>query len=242
MTGHPSRQAAGSESRTRVLMLPGLDGTGFLLAPAVGACPGELEPIVQGLPNEEPLDYEALTDRVTAVLPAGKPYVLLGESFSGPLVLEIAARRPAGLLGVVLVATFVTRPKPRWITLFPWSLLLRFPVPRFLVRHYLIGRHGSSQLAAILQQMTKWVPPKLMAYRIRLVSCVDAREALRLCPVPIFYLQASEDRLVPERALAEILRVRPDVEHRRIEAPHLVLQVAADEAWRHILPFIRRHR
>ena len=61
---------------------------------------------------------------------------------------------------------------------------------------------------------------------------------LRSCPVPILYLQARQDRLVPGRALVDILRVRPDVQHRSIDSPHFVLQDAPHEVWGHILSFV----
>jgi pimeloyl-[acyl-carrier protein] methyl ester esterase len=220
-------------------MLPGLDGTGLLFKPAVRTCPRELEPLVQDLPAQEPLDYRALSDRIAVVLPSDEPFVLLGESFSGPLALELAARRPAGLLGVVLVATFVTPPNPGWLSFLPWSFIFRFSPPGFIVRRYFIGRRGTEELLGLLQQIPDLVAPDVMALRVRLVSSVDARRALKLCPTPILYLQANEDRLVHQRALAEILRVRPDVEHRCIDSPHFVAQVAPDEVWGHILPFVR---
>ena len=219
-------------------MLPGLDGTGLLFEPALRACPNELEAVVEALPAQEHLGYQVLAERVTPALPLHEPFVLLGESFSGPLALEVASRRPVGLLGVVLVATFVTPPKPRWVSWLPWTLIFGFPPPQFLVRHYFLGHRGTEELQGILQRIPELVAPEVMAARVEAVSSVDARGSLRACPVPILYLQASHDRLVPKRALAEILRIRPEVEHRRLDSPHFVFQVAPDEVWGHILAFL----
>ena len=163
---------------------------------------------------------------------------MLRDAANRELALEVAARRPAGLLGVVLVATFVTPPQPGWVSLLPWTLIFRFSPPQLLVRHFLLGRCGTEELQGILQRIPEIVAPAVMASRVEAVSSVDARDALSSCPVPILYLQASQDRLIPERALPEILRVRPDVEHRRIDSPHFVFQVAPDEVWGHILTFL----
>ena len=219
-------------------MLPGLDGTGLLFKPAVRACPSALEPLVQELPSREPLDYGDLANRLAAELPRNEPFVLLGESFSGPLALELAARHPEGLLGLVLIATFVTPPNSRWLFLLPWSFIFKFSPPRFIVQRYFVGRRGTDEILAFLRHMTDFVAPEVMAHRVQLVSSVDARGSLEQCPVPILYLQASEDRLVHQSALAEILRVRPDAEHRRINSPHFVAQIAPEEVWGHILPFV----
>jgi pimeloyl-ACP methyl ester carboxylesterase len=50
-------------------------------------------------------------------VPAGEDYVLLAESFSGPVAIEIAAIHPTNLKALVLSATFVFKP-----SLFPSSL------------------------------------------------------------------------------------------------------------------------
>ncbi len=39
---------------------------------------------------------------VRAALPAGEPYILLGESFSGPIALALAAERPHGSIRPII--------------------------------------------------------------------------------------------------------------------------------------------
>jgi pimeloyl-ACP methyl ester carboxylesterase len=219
-------------------MYPGLDGTGLLFQQAAEVCPDNLETQVQALPNNESLDYRELADRLVGNLPQSGPFILLAESFSGPLALELAARQPPGLVAVVLVATFVVPPKRGGLTFLPWSFIFRFSPPIFIIRRYLVGSRASPEVLDILKTIPRLVAPEVMAFRIRLVSSVDSRNALRSCPVPILYLQASEDRLVPERSLLEILRVRPDVEHRQIDSPHFVMQICPKEAWKLLLAFL----
>ncbi|HMA00429.1 MAG TPA: hypothetical protein VKP66_20995 [Steroidobacteraceae bacterium] len=80
-----------------LLLLPGLDGTGKLFAAFLRALgPGVESRVVEYSPDE-PLGYEELELRVRAALPRDRPYVLLGESFSGPIAMRIAASAPAGL-------------------------------------------------------------------------------------------------------------------------------------------------
>ena len=89
-----------------VVVLPGLDGTTVLLAPFLAALQGRGVPAsAVGYPGDRPLDYDALEPLVRAQLPR-TPFVLLGESFSGPLAIRIAADPPPGLRGLVLSTTF----------------------------------------------------------------------------------------------------------------------------------------
>jgi pimeloyl-[acyl-carrier protein] methyl ester esterase len=57
-------------------------------------------------PVDRPLGYVELEGLVRAALPTGRPYVMLGESFSGPIAIRVAADAPAGMVGVVLCVTF----------------------------------------------------------------------------------------------------------------------------------------
>jgi pimeloyl-ACP methyl ester carboxylesterase len=112
-----------------IALLPGLDGTGLLFGPALDACPDGVRPVVLPLPDLEARSYAELADHLAPRLPKDEPFLLLGESFSGPLALELAARRPDGLAGVVLVASFVTSPVPRGIGRLPWTLAFRVRRP-----------------------------------------------------------------------------------------------------------------
>jgi pimeloyl-ACP methyl ester carboxylesterase len=106
---------AGAASAARpftLVLLPGLDGTGVLFEPLLDALPEHVAPRVVAYPVDRLLDYQELAPLIAARLPKGEPFVLLGESFSGPLALMAAERRPPGLLGVILCATFVTSPAP----------------------------------------------------------------------------------------------------------------------------------
>ncbi|MFX9246871.1 alpha/beta fold hydrolase, partial [Acinetobacter baumannii] len=62
-------------------------------------------------PEHQPLGYQELLDLVLPTLPAGR-FVVLGESFGGPLAVEIAARFKERVAGLILAATYVRPPLP----------------------------------------------------------------------------------------------------------------------------------
>src|SRR4051812_16660002 len=101
----------------KLILMPGMDGTGELFAPLLRALGNSIETTVLRYPTDEPLGYSELLPRVRAALPASGPFVLLGESFSGPLAIMIAAEAPAGLRGVILSASFASNPI-RWLPQF----------------------------------------------------------------------------------------------------------------------------
>src|SRR5262245_10326170 len=109
-----------------IVLLPGMDGTGDLFAPLIAQLKGAPTPLVVSYPNAEPLGYSELTALARKALPRNQPYILLGESFSGPIAVQLAAERPHGLVGLVLCASFVSSPVS-WLRPFK-SLLPLAPV------------------------------------------------------------------------------------------------------------------
>ena len=90
----------------KLVLLPGMDGTGELFDPFLASISGSFEPIVVDYPPNESFGYERLEEVARANLPADGPYVLLAESFSGPIAISIAASVPKGLVALVLCCHF----------------------------------------------------------------------------------------------------------------------------------------
>ena len=83
---------------TRLVLLPGLDGTGELFARFVGAL-GGIETRVIAYPPDRAMTYAEHEAFVRDKLPADEDYFLLAESFSGPIGISIAAATPPRLRG-----------------------------------------------------------------------------------------------------------------------------------------------
>ena len=215
----------------RLLLLPGMDGTGLLFTPLVQPLPLSLQARVVAYPPDQPLGYNDLLPLVQAAAAEGGDFVVVGESFSGPLALMLATDRPFGLRGVVLCASFVRFPLPvpeRWRGMVqPWMFRLQ---PLLLMSFVLLGRHGWGRLGRMLRAAVRSVSPVALAARARAVAGVDVTAELRNCPVPVLYLRAAEDWVVRPGCWELVRSVRPDAEMAMLRGPHLILQVAPAES------------
>lgn len=209
-----------------LVLLPGLDGSGELFAPFVEALGPEVPVVVVRYPGDRALGYADLTAIAQAAAPAG-PHVILGESFSGPIAAMLAASAPPGLKGIVLCCSFVRSPRPLLGQLrFLLPVLPMRWMPLGLLGRLLMGRWWSAPLQARLSgAMASLTPPALRA-RLRAVLTVDAAGTLAASQVPLPYLQASADHVVPRRAADALRRIRPDVRLMEIDGPHFLLQAA----------------
>lgn len=95
----------------RLVMMPGMDGTGDLFARFEHALGGRMATRIVRYPAIESR-YEVLRACAREALPKGEDFVLLGESFSGPLAIELAAEKPRGLRGLILVCSYARTPRP----------------------------------------------------------------------------------------------------------------------------------
>lgn len=208
-----------------------MDGSGELFAPLIQALGSDLHTQVVRYPAQQPLGYAPLMDQVRQQLPLGRPFILLGESFSGPIAISLAADRPAGLRGLVLCCTFVRNPHPRlaWLSgLLP--LLSPRQAPRALLSQLLLGRFATPALNQALVDALAPLSSATLQARLRVVLDVDATGHLQRIQVPLLYLQAAEDRLVPADAARLIERYSGDFRCLRLEAPHCLLQARPHEA------------
>lgn len=211
----------------KIVLLPGMDGTGDLFADFVKALPDEFETEIVRHPTDVFLSYPELMPLVHSATPSSEPFVLIAESFSTPLAIQHAATNPPNLKGLVLCAGFANSPVRGWLRLlcsFLFPIPFRLPLPRFVVRHLLTGATASPSLLAAVLTAVSSVKPAVMSARFRAVVSCDARVELGRVAVPILCVQATQDCLVREQCLEEIQRIRPETTSAKIVGPHLILQ------------------
>ncbi len=210
----------------KLVLLPGLDGTGRLFKPLVEALPSHLSPVVVSYPNDKPLSYAELIRFVKLQVPSNEDYVLLAESFSGPVAIEISASRPAHLKALVLSATFVSNPAliSQRMSFLLRELFFKLTPPHVVASRYLLGEKPPIDLVETFLSAKRSVPPDVLAFRMRSVMNADVRRAFAACRLPVLYLFATQDRLVKRRSLAQMQKINPQMAVVEIEGPHLLLQ------------------
>ncbi len=201
-----------------------MDGTGALFSDFRRALDPGIRSIVVSYPPDPDIGYTGLEDIARSLLPRSAPFALLAESFSGPVGISIAASRPAGLRGLILVGSFARNPRPLLAPLRPLVPFLPIrSVPIGLLARPALGRFGTPALRVQLADALSRVPSSAIRNRLRAVLDIDVSSLLPQVEVPALYLRASEDRLVPKRASAAFTAV-PRIRFAEIEGPHFLLQ------------------
>lgn len=204
----------------RLVLLPGLNGSSHLFAPLLD----ELQDIdcqELSLPDHGPQDYDSLADRLIREL-GNTTFILLGESFSGPLAYRLALRNPEGLRGVIFAASFLTSP-------FASLALLRYlPIPLALAAHpwilrtLCLGHEDSDEALRLVQGEIRRLDPSLV--RARLASLATLHAPQQHLALPALHLWPQQDRLVPSSTATRLADYCDELRQVRLAGPHFILQ------------------
>ncbi len=186
-----------------------------------------------------PLGYAALEAFVRERLPQGRPFIVLAESFSGPLGAALRADPPPGMRALILCCSFVRNPRPMLAPLRHLLGLVPFgAMPGFALRQALLAPCSTPRLQAELAAALAHVPPRVLRQRLRAVLETDASRSFARGSLPVLYLRARHDRLVPPANAAQILRQAPGTQLVDIAAPHMLLQAAPEAAAAAVAAFV----
>ena len=167
---------------------------------------------------------------VSGRLPAGR-VVLLAESFSGIVALNLLRKHHAPAEKVIFVASFGRTPR-RYLRLFllfvpalAWSIPL---IPNAAWRFFCLGARATPQDVARLKAVVAQANPDVIAHRLKLVASAKTADDPPI-DVPAYYLQADGDRLVPHRAAEHLRRLFSHFTLLHVPGPHFLLQASPIE-------------
>ena len=224
----------------RLVLMPGLDGTGRLTDWVLPHLPVAPEPVVMRYPSEDPLGYADLEDLVISRVGSSGPLVLVAESFSGPLAVRVAARPELEVVGLVFAASFVANP---FRVLRPWTSPM---LPRWLfgvqgrafVRFMLTGKSAPLEVVDGLREAAGMVAPEVMQHRGREVLNADQWERFAALDVPMLYLRGLQDRIIPAGHADQMQQRSKRLRVEDLDAPHMVLQCAPADSGARISAFV----
>jgi pimeloyl-[acyl-carrier protein] methyl ester esterase len=223
-----------------LVLIPGMDGTGRLFAPFLTAMGNTMPTRVLPYADRGAAGYERLADELAPHLPSS-PFILLGESFAGPLAILLAAKRPPGLSGLILAATFARSPRP-------WARRLSPVLPLVSMTRawahaslpFLIGNRAPVELKRTYIEAVSGIDSAALRTRLSATLDVDVSTELAGIGVPILCIRASRDIVVPRDASRHIAAIRPDAIVAVVDGPHCILQANPRHAADHIRAFVGR--
>lgn len=220
-----------SSEKLKLVVLPGLDGTGKLFAPFVANLPPSIEPVVIQYPMNNYFTLNEYANFVESQLPPGK-FALLAESFSGLVALQLLPKISSRLTCLVFANTFAKSPIPYVLRLFSYMPFLGFFssfLPIWAIRAFCLGGQASKENCVWLRSVLKEVPSKIISSRLRIISQTKFVDRYEI-QCSSFYIQASSDRLIPQKASKWFEKNIIGLKVLPLDTPHFMLQAKPKES------------
>lgn len=227
--------------RHKLVMMPGLDGTGKLFAPIVPILDAQFDLVFVTYPDLD--SFQDYIDIARSQLPAEPGYSLLAESFSGPVAMALLAQLGDQIGPSVLAATFARSPLAmltRMSGKIPEQPFSIGTLNEFCLDIEAAEDEDFSETQPLPLNVTEVLDGVALKHRISVFSRIDVSAMLPQIRAPILYLRAKRDGILSEIDAHILQQNLPGVRRVDIDGPHLLLQTrpqqCADLIIRHLRP------
>ena len=205
----------------KIILLPGVDGSGVLFKPFIkvfkSEVPVEVMPLTQGSDQSILHQVSIIEDAV-----GDEEIILIVESYSGLLAYELAKRNKIRIKQIFFFGCFLQ--PPSFIGKIGRFLPVRLLniIPDRLISHILFNRWSSPELISLFRKAINKVNSSNLKKRIKTISTY--KKPTQVIDVPCVYIQATMDNLVSAYNLSAFEELCSNLHIEVIEATHMLLQ------------------
>jgi len=214
--------------KTDVVLLPGLHGSTALFDAFIALAPPWARCMPLALPTVGGQTFDDLSD---VILPEVRPlegFVLLGESFSGPIAARLSARL-AQKVALLVLCNPVVEMSVRVPEGILASIAASAWMPAWGASMALSG--GDMVVARAALDAVRALPKGILAQRLNAVYSASEEDLASHLEPPLLTILGTSDNVVSlARSRAFFSRV-PEGVIAEIEGPHLIVQTRPAEVW-----------
>lgn len=224
----------------KLILLPGLDGTGELFEPFINELPATLDVETIAYPTEPTLSYNELLAYVEIQLPK-EDFIIIAESFSGWIAYQIALQNFVHLRSIIFVATFLQPPKLlKFSKFFPLRLIASLSIPRIIIKHLLLGKKVEDHRITFFQQTIDKVPSNIIVFRLQEIAQLSLSQDIS--KLEVSYIKAIDDKLVESQCIAQFKACFARVMVDEVDGGHLILQANPQECAKIVMNRMRKSK
>lgn len=214
----------------KILLLPGMDGTGVLFKPFTELAPPQFEVHEIQLLQEENVTYEMQAERISKKIDG--EVIIVAESYSGMIAIELLKMAEVNIKHVFFVASFLEAPShlSKLGSLMPTKLISITSRPSRLLYRFLFGRFATSKLSELFTLAMNSVDAKVLKYRLGQISKLSKHTDSY--SVPCTYIRANQDNLVSTKAIKSFEYAFASVDIKFVDGTHFALQTNPVDCWK----------
>lgn len=207
----------------KVVLLPGLDGTGILFKELVEALPDNFDIEVISLDSLSASSYLEQAHQVASKF-NNTTVFLVAESYSGRIAYELCDILRGKVVGLVFLASFVSSPSKisKLASFLPISFLKPYPINQWLIKKIGFGDYGDHNLVSrAFESISKAEKVKLKE-RLRNIARLDM--PTKIHNVHAVYIRPTRDYLVSEKSVLAISKVFNNMRVVTLPGGHFIAQ------------------
>lgn len=213
----------------KVVLLPGLDGTGILFEPFLDVRPSGIDVHAIKLRQDSKLTAldQALEISSTAIT---EPCMLIAESYSGRIAYEIALKNDL-VKHVFFVASFLRAPSMLAVlaSFVPSSLVKNRALVSQVGAKIAFRSRNTKSLSELLVQALGSVNTEVVKRRLREIG--ELESPTTKLHIPCTYLYASQDNLVPPKVIRVFEDLCPSLNVVKLDGTHFLMQTNPEGVW-----------
>lgn len=210
----------------KIILLPGVDGTGVLFEPFVNIFKADVP--VEVIPLTKDSD-QSILNQVSIIEDAvgDEEIILIVESYSGLLAYELAKRNKIRIKQIFFFGCFLQ--PPSFIGKIGRFLPVRLLniIPDKVIAHILFNRWSSPELISLFRKAIDAGNFSNLKKRIRIIGTYH--KPGQVIDVPCVYVQATMDNLVSAYNIKAFEEVCSNLQVAVVEATHMLLQTQPQE-------------
>jgi pimeloyl-ACP methyl ester carboxylesterase len=207
----------------KVLLIPGMDGTGKLFSPLLDELPSGvdiqvicLNDLITQNPIEQALEIASLI--------GSEEVIILSESYSGYIAYHLSLLPNLNIKHVIFAASFLEN--PTWLSrlnkLLPLNLVRSGLIPDIALCSVLFAQRNNKKLVNLFNSSLKLINNSTLRHRLTVITnLVRPSESLS---VPCTYVQASNDYLVSNKSVDVFKELCININIVKANGGHFIVQ------------------
>ena len=214
----------------KIILLPGLDGTGYLFDPFLDCALNRHETTVLPLVQDRVLSSSEQAKYIANLI-GTEPCVLRAESYSGLIAYELVQKYTTSVRHIVFIASFLSKPSiiSGMGVYVPTSLVKTKFVPVNVIGMTLFGHWQTKSLTNTFLHAIRGVESRVLKSRLKELSTLS--NPTKLISIPCTYIQASKDQFVANQALRDFDHVCQNLNVHVVNGTHFLAQTNPKACW-----------
>jgi hypothetical protein len=207
----------------KILLIPGMDGTGELFKPLLDELPNYVDTQVVSLNSLKTQSPKEQASEIASSI-GNDEVVILSESYSGYIAYHLSLHSNVNIKHIIFAASFLENPTwlSRFNKLLPLNLVRSGLLPNIILSPTLFGQRNSKELVKLFISSLKLVSNSSLRYRLKVIN--NLVRPTELLSVPCTYVQASSDYLVSNKSVDVFKELCININVVKVSGGHFIVQ------------------